>query len=219
MNLLLLGPPGAGKGTQAKRLVAEYGWPQVSTGDMLREARSAGTPLGKEAASYMDAGELVPANVVIGVAKERLMGSDMAGGYVLDGFPRNLEQAEALDEFLTERGESLDLVVNIRVDPDVIVKRILGRRACSGPECGGDFNIYFNPPASEEVCDDCGGELVQRSDDNEETIRNRLEVYRRETEPLIEHYRPSGKVVDIDGAAEPDEVYAAIEAEIEKRRG
>lgn len=209
-NLILLGPPGAGKGTQASRIVAEYGIPHISTGDILRTAVKNQTQLGLEAKKYMDAGDLVPDSVVIGLVKDRLQEKDTAKGFLMDGFPRTIPQAEALDRALDELGRAVTKTVVILVDEEELVKRLTGRRICR--ECQTPFHVMFNPPAEEGVCDRCGGELYQRDDDTEATVRNRLEVYRNQTEPLIDYYDGQGVVARVDGAKAPDEVYEEIRA-------
>ena len=208
MRIVLLGAPGSGKGTQAKRLQADRGWPQVSTGDLLRDAISARTAMGLRAKSAMDAGELVADEVVLGIVKDRLGSDDAGGAYILDGFPRNLAQAEALDAVLAELGQTLDAAVLMDVPHELLMKRLTGRRTCS--KTGKLLNIHFSPPEELKACIDAGGELLQRDDDLEETINNRMEVYRRQTEPLIEYYRGRNllSVVRADGYI--DEVYAGL---------
>lgn len=208
MRIVLLGPPGAGKGTQAERMSDRYDLPQVATGDIFRAALAEGTPLGLEAKRFMDAGELAPDELVEGMVFERLGRDDCRGGFILDGFPRNIHQAEALDRSMAEAGGEIDLVINIVVEPDVLVERLTGRRVCR--DCGANHHLRFNAPSRQGVCDACGGELYQRDDDNEETVRNRLDVYSRQTEPLIAYYRPGGRLVSVDGSRTPDEVFAEI---------
>jgi len=207
-NLVLLGPPGAGKGTQASRIVAEYGIPHISTGDILRAAVKNQTAMGLEAKKYMDAGELVPDSVVIGIVKDRLQEPDTAKGFLMDGFPRTIPQAEALDEALRALGRAITKTIVLLVDEELLVGRLTGRRICRS--CQAPFHVLFSPPQVEDVCDKCGGELYQRDDDTEATVRNRLEVYRKQTEPLIEYYDRAGVVVRIDGAQDPDQVFADI---------
>ncbi len=216
MNLILLGPPGAGKGTQAKRIVEKYGIPQISTGDMFREAVSKGTELGKKAKEYMDRGELVPDEIVIGIVRERLSQDDCQNGFILDGFPRTIKQAEALDEMLDDMNRKIDAVINITVPDEEIVKRIVFRRTCKN--CGAVYNLIYSPPKVEGRCDECGGELYQRDDDKEETVRERLRVYREQTEPLIQYYSQKGVVRDIDGTKSIDEVWNEIEKVLENIR-
>ncbi|MGB9710161.1 MAG: adenylate kinase [Thermodesulfovibrio sp.] len=214
MRLVFLGAPGAGKGTQAKKLVEKYGIPQISTGDLLRAAVAQGTPLGKEAKAYMDKGELVPDSVVLGMVKERLAQDDCKKGFILDGFPRNVAQAEALDKMLAEMNIPLDLALNLDVPFDDLMKRLTGRRTCKS--CGQMYNIYFSPPKVDGKCDKCGGELFQRDDDKEETIRKRLEVYRAQTEPLIDYYSKKGILKTVSGTGSIDEIFSSICAILEK---
>ncbi|NOY52892.1 MAG: adenylate kinase [Deltaproteobacteria bacterium] len=214
MRLILLGPPGAGKGTQAKKLVEKYGIPQISTGDILREAVKNGTPLGKEAKSYMDKGELVTDAIVVGIIRDRLQEKDCEKGYILDGFPRTVPQADELKKALSEMGQSIDAVLSIVVANDELIKRLTGRRTCK--ECGAGYHLLFKPPAQEGVCDQCRGPLFQRDDDKEETIKNRLAVYNEQTEPLINYYKNDGALVDIEGTGGIDEIFARICAVIEK---
>lgn len=208
MRIVLLGAPGSGKGTQAKKLVAEYGYPQISTGDLLRDAVSRGTDYGLKAKAAMEAGQLVSDEIVLGIIRDRLDQPDAARGFILDGFPRNRAQAEALEPLLESLGQPLDAAVLMDVDFDILMKRLTGRRTCS--ECGRVFNVYFLPPQKEGVCDACGGKLVQRSDDKEETIGRRLEVYRSETEPLVRYYDDLGKLKVVDAEGEVGEVYARL---------
>jgi adenylate kinase len=214
MNLVLLGPPGAGKGTQAERLVEKYGLVQISTGDMFRAALAQKTPMGLEAKKYMDSGALVPDQVVEGLVAERLSADDLRSGFILDGFPRNTHQADALDRILSDDGRRLDLVLNIVVDPELLVERLTGRRVCR--DCGYNYHVSFNPPAEENTCVACGGEIYQRDDDNVATVRERLRVYEEQTEPVIDYYRPTGRLVDIDGSASPDEVFVDIVSAFER---
>jgi|WetSurMetagenome_2_1015567.scaffolds.fasta_scaffold19863_7 adenylate kinase len=207
-NLVLLGPPGAGKGTQASRIVDEYGVPHISTGDILRSAVKNQTQMGLEAKKYMDAGELVPDSVVIGIVKDRLQEPDTAKGFLMDGFPRTIPQAEALDKALETLDRAISKTVVLLVDEDLLIKRLTGRRICRS--CQTPFHVYFNKAKVEGVCDKCGGELYQRDDDTEATVRNRLEVYRAQTEPLIGYYDAQGVVVRIDGAQEPEQTFADI---------
>lgn len=205
-HLILLGPPGAGKGTQAKRLEEAHGFPQISTGDMLRDARQRGTDLGNQAANYMDAGELVPDDVVIGIVEERLTRDDVADGFVLDGFPRTVDQAEAL----AEMSVSIDAALNIEVPEDEVVRRLSGRMNC--PSCGALYHEEFDPPETTDVCDVCGHEgLETREDDRPEVVRERLQQYRQKTQPLIDFYRKRGLLKAIDGEGEPEEVAERIE--------
>lgn len=210
MNLIFLGPPGAGKGTQAKMVSEKYGIPQISTGDMLREAVAKGTELGRKAKEYMDRGELVPDEVVIGIVRERLQQPDCDRGFILDGFPRTLAQAEALDEMLKEMGKKIDAVINIVVPEEDVVKRITFRRTCKN--CGAVYHLIYNPPQEDNKCDKCGGELYQRDDDREETVRERYRVYRENTEPLIEYYRRKGVLYDVDGTKDIEGVWEQIDA-------
>jgi len=209
MRIVLLGAPGSGKGTQAKMLMERFGVPQISTGDLLRNAVASGTELGKRARAAMDAGELVADEVVVGIIRERLENDqETERGFILDGFPRTEMQAISLDAVLSSLGQPLDLAILIQVDTDSLFKRLTGRRTCES--CGHMFNVYFNPPAKEGVCDLCGGKLVRRDDDNEETIANRLGVYQRQTEPLIGYYNEQDKLARVDGDASMDEVFARI---------
>lgn len=208
MRIVLLGAPGAGKGTQAKKLIEKYGIPQISTGDLLRAAVSAGTPLGKEAKSYMDKGELVPDSVVLGMVEERLKQDDCKKGYILDGFPRNTAQAEALDKMLSSLNMSLTAAVSVDVPFDDLMKRLTGRRTCKA--CGQMYNIYFSSPKKEGVCDKCNGELFQRDDDKEATIKKRLEVYSAQTEPLIGYYKGKGILKSVAGTGSIDEIFKKV---------
>ena len=216
MYILLMGPPGAGKGTQAERLNREYGIPQISTGDMFRAAVKSGTPLGKEAKSYMDKGALVPDSVTVGIVKERLAQEDCKDGWILDGFPRTTAQAASLDSILHEMGISLTAVLGINANREDLVKRVSGRLVCR--KCSASFHRDFRPPKQQGVCDNCGGELYQRADDNEKTIRSRLAVYDEQTKPLIDYYKMSGCYVDIDGDQSMDEVFSDIKGSLAKAK-
>lgn len=213
MRIVLLGAPGAGKGTQAKKLIEKYGIPQISTGDLLRAAVSAGTALGKEAKSYMDKGELVPDSVVLGMVEERLKQDDCKKGYILDGFPRNTAQAEALDKMLAALNMSLTGAVSVDVPFEDLMKRLTGRRTCKA--CGQMYNIYFSAPKKEGACDKCSGELYQRDDDKEATIKKRLEVYTAQTEPLMGYYRNKGIVKSVAGTGSIDEIFSKVCAILE----
>ena len=205
MRLILLGPPGSGKGTQARFLQDQMGTVQISTGDILREARKEQTPLGLEATKYMDAGELVPDEVVVGIIKERLQKDDVKQGFVLDGFPRTVAQAEALNKL----GIDIDLVINLSVDEEEIITRLTGRLTCS--QCSAMYHKVFNPPKVPGICDKCGGKLITRPDDNEETVRQRLKVYHEQTAPLKDYYMSTGKLVNIDGTGgTPESVFERI---------
>lgn len=204
MNLILLGPPGAGKGTQAERLVEALGIPQVASGDLFREHIRNETDLGKLAKEYIDQGELVPDDVTVAMVKERLMLPDCKDGVILDGFPRTIAQAESLDGILKELGRELDSVINISVPDEDLIRRLSGRWICS--QCQTPFHLAYSRPNVQGVCDFCGGRLYQREDDKPETVRNRLEVYHRQTAPLIEYYRDRGLLDEIDGTGEIGEV-------------
>ena len=203
-----MGPPGAGKGTQAAKLVERYDIPHVSTGDIFRGALQERTPLGLEAKRYMDVGALVPDQVTVGITRERLAKSDCIGGFILDGFPRTLQQAQALDQMLAKMGIRLNKVVNIAVPDQELIPRLTGRRICQS--CGATYHMEFRPPAQPSVCDRCGGELYQRTDDQEETVRERLEVYRLQTQPLIQYYRERDLYSEINGAQSTDAVFRDI---------
>ncbi|MCF3103399.1 adenylate kinase [Streptomyces roseoverticillatus] len=205
MRIVLVGPPGAGKGTQAAYLAKNLAIPHISTGDLFRANISQGTPLGQKAQEYMRAGQLVPDEVTIGMAKDRMDQADAADGFLLDGFPRNLAQAEALDAILKADDLKLDAVLDLEVPEDEVVKRIAGRRMCR-KDSSHIFHAIYNPPAAEGVCDTCGGELYQRDDDSEETVRRRLEVYHSETEPIIDYYKAQGLVVTISALGKVTEV-------------
>jgi adenylate kinase len=208
MNLVLMGLPGAGKGTQAEKIVEKYKIPHISTGDMFRAAIKEGTELGLQAKSYMDRGDLVPDEVTIGIVRERLSKEDCQKGFLLDGFPRTVAQAEALEQLLADLNRSIDYVINIEVDKSILMERLTGRRICK--ECGATYHLVFNPPSQAGVCDKCGGELYQRADDNEETVANRLEVNLKQTQPLLDFYQEKGYLRNIDGQQEIEKVFADI---------
>lgn len=207
MQIILMGPPGAGKGTQAAELVKNLGIPQISTGDMFRAAVKEGTELGKKAAECMKSGALVPDEVTIGIVKERLSKEDCAKGFILDGFPRTVEQADALEKILSDLNLKLDKVLNIHVPAEDLIERAVGRRICK--KCGATYHVKFNPSKGKE-CEKCGGELYQRADDNAETMKNRLSVYEESTRPLIEYYKKLGKYTEIDGRQAIDKVTAEL---------
>ena len=208
MRLIFLGPPGAGKGTQSRELACEWGVPQVATGEMLREAVAAGTPLGREARRIMDSGALVPDDVMIGLIAERLRQPDAAGGFILDGFPRTIVQAEALERLLTDLGHSLDAVLYFEVAEPELVRRLTGRRLCR--QCQTAFHLVSAPPRRAGVCDRCGGQLYQREDDGEATVRHRLQVYAQQTSPLLDYYRQRGQLVSIKAEGAIDAIRDAI---------
>ncbi|AVX20815.1 MULTISPECIES: adenylate kinase [Carboxydocella] len=208
MRLLIMGPPGAGKGTQAEVLVKKLEIPHISTGDMFRAAIKEGTEMGKKAKEYMDAGQLVPDEVVVGMVKERLSKEDCAHGFLLDGFPRTIAQAEALEKTLQELDMQIDAVINIAVPREKLMERLTGRRICRA--CGASYHVVFNPPARPGICDKCGGELYQRDDDNEATVANRLDVYEAQTQPLIDFYQVRGLLRQIDGDQPIDKVLSDI---------
>ena len=208
MKLVLFGPPGAGKGTQAEVLTEKYGIPQISTGDMFRQAQKEQSALGMEAKRYMDQGSLVPDAVTIGIVRERLGQADCSKGFILDGFPRTIEQAEALDEILHDLGTSLDTVLSISADIDSLVLRLSGRRVCE--QCGAVYHTVNNPPTQETICDKCGGNLIQRDDDKEETVRHRMDVYVESTQPLFQYYQDKGILIDFDGTMDVKQVTEAI---------
>lgn len=215
MNLILLGPPGAGKGTQAKVIAAQYKLPHISTGDMFRETAASGSELGKTLQGYMSAGKLVPDEVVIAVVKTRLSKADCAQGFLLDGFPRTVPQAKELDRILSENSRKIDSVLYIYLQEDEIVRRLSSRRVCSA--CGGSYNTISQPTKVEGKCDLCGGPVVQRADDNEGTIRNRLKAYSEQTSPLIEYYKQAGVLCSIEGSKTVEEVFKNIREFIERK--
>ena len=208
LRTILLGPPGAGKGTQAAKIVEKYGIPHISTGDIFRENIKKGTELGKKAQEYMNRGELVPDDLVIEIATTRLLEDDCRNGFLLDGFPRTVYQAEKLDEFLAARDSKIDKVLDIAVEKDELIARLTGRRVCKS--CGASFHVVNIPPKKEGVCDFCGGELIQRADDNLETVTNRIDVYEAQTMPLIDYYEKAGNLVHIDGSTGLESVFADI---------
>lgn len=215
-RLILMGPPGCGKGTQGKRLEARFRIPQLSTGDMLRAAIREGIPVGMAAKSFMDRGALVPDDVIVGVMRERMERPDCANGYLLDGFPRTIEQAKALDRMLAETGQKLTAAITLDVGDEEVVGRLSGRRQCG--RCGAGFHLLFQRPKAEGVCDACGGELYQRDDDNEDTIRERLAVYGRQTAPLLAYYDGQGLLRRIPGAGSVDEIFKRICSLIEREK-
>ena len=214
MRLIFLGPPGAGKGTQAERICKDYSIVQLSTGDILRANRKQGTELGKKAQSYMDTGELVPDAIIIDMIKEELKKPELAGGYILDGFPRTVPQAAALDGLLTDMGQRLDTVLVLEVPSEELVRRLTARRTCRS--CAKTYHLIYNPPKVEGVCDVDGGELYQRDDDKEEPILNRLKVYESQTKPLIEYYSKASLASPVDGLGKIDEIYTSIKHVLDK---
>lgn len=208
MNILFMGPPGAGKGTQAERIVEEFGVPHISTGDAFRLAMKENTPLGQKAKEYVDKGLLVPDEVTNGIVRERLSLPDCEAGFLLDGYPRTLAQAEALDQMLADMGRKIDHVINLKVDRSLLLARLTGRRICKS--CGSTYHVMFNPPKQEGVCDKCGGELYQRSDDTEEKVGTRLDEYTSKTAPLLEYYGTKGLLREVDGEKDIDAVTADI---------
>ena len=208
MKIIMLGAPGAGKGTQAKMIADKYGIPHVSTGDIFRANIKNGTELGAKAKEYMDKGELVPDELVVDLIMDRFKEADAQKGYVLDGFPRTIPQAEALDKALSANGEDIDYAINVEVPDENIVNRMSGRRACVG--CGATYHIKYNAPKVEGVCDTCGKELILRDDDKPETVLNRLEVYHNQTQPLIDYYEKKGKMKEVDGTVDMNDVFKAI---------
>ena len=208
MNLILLGPPGAGKGTQAAKIIEKYNIPHISTGDIFRKNISEGTRLGKKAKEYMDKGELVPDSLVIEIATDRLTEDDCKNGFLLDGFPRTVEQAVALDAFLGEHGKKIDHVLDIDVPKEELMTRLIGRRVCKN--CGATYHVTNMPPKTEGVCDKCGGELMQRADDTESTVENRIEVYNKQTKPLLNYYDKLGNIAHLDGSIGLENLFAQI---------
>lgn len=208
LRTVLLGPPGAGKGTQALKIVEKYNIPHISTGDIFRENIKNGTELGKKAQEYMNKGELVPDELVIDLATDRLLADDCRNGFLLDGFPRTVYQAEKLDEFLEAHGQKLDTVIDIEVEKEELVTRITGRRVCKA--CGASFHVVNIPPKKEGICDLCGGELFQRADDTVDAVETRVAEYNEKTKPLVDYYTKAGNVVTIDGALPLDTVFAEI---------
>jgi adenylate kinase len=210
MRIVLLGAPGSGKGTQAKLLVDKYKIPHISTGDILRAAVSAGSDLGKKAKAVMDAGQLVSDEIVLGLIQERMGQADAKNGFIMDGFPRNIPQAQALDAMLARLGRPLQLAVLVDVANDVLLKRITGRRTCASSKCGATYNIYFSPSKVAGKCDKCGSTLQHRSDDNEATVRNRLQVYQQQTQPLVAYYRAQGKLRTVKGVGSINEIFKSL---------
>lgn len=209
MNLVLMGLPGAGKGTQAEKIVQKYGIPHISTGDMFRAAIKDETDLGLKAKSFMDKGELVPDEVTIGIVRERLSKDDCEKGFLLDGFPRTVAQADALENILSDLNKKIDYVINIDVDQSILMERLTGRRICK--DCGATYHLVFNPPAKDGVCDRCGGELYQRADDNEATVQNRLDVNIKQTKPLLDFYETKGYLRNIDGQQDINKVFSDLD--------
>jgi adenylate kinase len=208
MNLVLLGPPGAGKGTQATKIAEKYNIPHISTGDIFRKNVKEGTPLGKKAQEYMSKGELVPDDLVIELVEDRLTDDDCKGGFLLDGFPRTVYQAEKFDVYLKEKNSAIDKVLDIDVEKDILIDRMIGRRVCKN--CGATYHVKNMPPKKEGICDVCGGEIYQRADDTLETVSNRLQVYLEQTSPLIDYYEKAGNIAHINGAGALDKVFSKI---------
>lgn len=213
MNIVLLGPPGSGKGTQAKMIAEKYGVVHISTGDILRENVRNGTPLGVEAKKFMEAGKLVPDSLLIDIIKDRLAKDDVKGGWMLDGYPRTMPQAEAMDKILPNLGQKIDVVLNIDVPDEELVKRVTGRRMC---KCGTTYHVQFNPPKTEGKCDACGADLYQRADDTEETVKERLQAYHAQTQPLIDYYDKRGIVVTVLGVGDIKEIFGKIAEALDK---
>ena len=208
MKIIMLGAPGAGKGTQAKMIAEKYGLPHISTGDIFRANIKEGTELGKEAKTYMDKGQLVPDELTVRILLDRVAKDDCKNGYVLDGFPRTIPQAEVLDKALTERNDKIDYAINVEVPDENIINRMSGRRACLG--CGATYHIVHIPPKQEGICDKCGQNLVLRDDDKPETVKNRLQVYHEQTQPLIDFYEKKGVLKTVDGTVDMQDVFGAI---------
>ena len=208
MNLILLGPPGAGKGTQATRIVEKYKVPHISTGDIFRENIKNNTPLGQKAQEYMNKGELVPDQLVVDIALDRLGKDDCKNGFLLDGFPRTVFQADALDKFLKDKGKGIDLVINIEVEDKMLIERLDARRVC--PTCAATYNVIGMPPKKEGICDKCNDTLIQRKDDKKETVGNRIKIYHEQTSPLIDYYKEKGLIKDFDGMIGADALFDEI---------
>ena len=215
MKIIMLGAPGAGKGSQASRIAKEYQLPHISTGDIFRANLKEETELGKRAKSFMDKGELVPDDITIAMLLDRIHKEDCKNGYILDGFPRTIPQAEALKEALAKKDEKIDLALDVEATDELIIKRMAGRRTC--PACGAIYHIVTLPPKTEGICDRCGADLIQRKDDNEETVKNRLKIYHEVTEPLISYYKKEGILEEIDGAEELDKVFEKVKRIIHER--
>lgn len=214
MRLVLLGPPGAGKGTQASKLAEKYAIPHISTGEIFRRAYEEGTELGRKAREYMEKGALVPDEITVGIVRDRLDLPDAQRGFLLDGFPRNVAQAKALQELLKERNKELDAVINIVASRDSIIKRLTGRRVCA--RCGANYHVVYDPPERDGICDQCGGDLITRRDDSEDTVTRRLDVYEKETAPLVAYYEQQGLLRNVNGERSIEEVFREVVALLEE---